>query len=89
MVDEWIVWTLIFMGLLTLTAFALFATVVVHLLQARRDANPATQIHKVGRQLMDSPDRDHRLAGIDLIRQAHALDSDACKCSRHPIDQDV
>lgn len=81
MIPDWIAWTLIFMGLLALAALALLVTTVaVYLIQARRDANPVGQIHKLGKVLVSSPDRDQRRAGFDLIRVAHALDYSACGC---------
>lgn len=81
MLPDWIIWAVLFTGLLALTAITLCAiTVAVYLLQAYRRANPAKELHRTGKRLLSSPDRERRRMGFDLIGAAHTLDSTACTC---------
>jgi len=86
MIPDWIIWSVIFTGLLTLIALALcVTTVAVYLLQIYRTASPAKQLHRMGKALTSSPDRERRQVGFALIKQAHILDLEACGCPRSPV----
>lgn len=90
MIPDWIVWTVVFVGLLTLAAAALLAvTIALVLLNAYREGTPAKVLHKLGKRLLASPDREQARVGFDLIGAAHTLDRDraTCGCPKpEPID---
>lgn len=80
-IPDWIIWTAIFAGVMTLIAAALVViAVAVVFIRARRNASPAKQLHRLGTILMDSSGREHQRMGFDLIGFAHTLDPAACSC---------